>query len=124
MTNKRREFIPDRMTNNRMAQSKAVRTVVLAVRADLASWFASRLDPGNNLVIEARDADEVLNIVITHSRPIHALLIDDVIGDHQLCGILARYRSKMAIVRVPSRLTEDTCDAALSKVTAALRSSE
>jgi hypothetical protein len=118
------EFVPHRTTNNKMAQAKAFPTVVIAVSGELSHSFARRLDARKILVIEARHVDDLLNIVIAHSRPIHALLIDDVIGDHDLCRILARYRSKMAIVKVASGMTEDTYEAALSELTAALISSK
>jgi hypothetical protein len=118
----RQGAVPHRTANNKMAQAKAFPTVVIAVSGDLSHWFARRLDTRKNLVIEARHVDDVLNLVVTHSRPLHALLIDDVVGDDDVCRILARYRPKMAIVRVASRRTGDTYEAALSELTTALKS--
>ena len=116
----RREFITRPTTHNGTAQMNTFPTVVIALHGELGCWFASRLDKNKILVIKTGGVADILNVVITHSRPIHALLLDNQIEDQGLCQILVQYRPKMAILKVTSEVENDKCEA-LRQLTAAVR---
>ncbi len=60
--------------------------------------FTARLEQEHCLVLAARNANEALQFVISHSRPIHVLLIDLEMDGIEVAARLGRYRPDMQVV--------------------------
>lgn len=97
-------------------------TVLVAVEDEvLRSGLVSNLRQLGCLVLEAEMAVRAIEVVISHSRPIHVLVIDKDLDDVGLMGTLRPYRPQMNIllVRAVSNRGEPDAlavDAALVKI--------
>ena len=60
--------------------------------------FAAELQQEHCLVLSAANADEALQIVVSHSRRIHVLLVDLDMDGIALAARLSRYRCQLQVV--------------------------
>jgi CheY-like chemotaxis protein len=65
--------------------------------------FAAELQREQCLVLAAGNAEEAVRFVVSHSRPIHVLLIDVNMDGIELSAQLSRYRPHMQIVLFSER---------------------
>jgi DNA-binding response OmpR family regulator len=66
----------------------------------LRRCLAGGLRQDDYLVLEAGSTEELLRVVIRHSRPIQVLLLDVRIGGPELSSLLNQYRAQMKILIV------------------------
>ena len=77
-------------------------TVLVAISVELRHRLVGHLTSYRCHVLEADGEEEILRIVIKHSRPIHALLVDVTATDPQFLRKLAKYRPSMELLAIDS----------------------
>jgi hypothetical protein len=71
-------------------------------------------------VLEADGKDEILRVMIAHSRPIDVLLIDAAAAAQQFLARLACYRPNMKFLLIDSANWASECEAILSRLNTVL----
>lgn len=113
--------------SNQRRRREAYPTVLVASNdIALRHSLTHSLQQERCLVLEAENTEGLLHFTISHSRPIHVLLVDIQIEDPPLISMVQRYRPSTRILIVAGNPNENRLgvlglDAALAEIRSIIR---
>jgi CheY-like chemotaxis protein len=99
---------PKRAT--RVERQEFLPTILIATEAEWSHPLAHMLQLDGYVAFEASGEAEALVVVISQSRPIHILLVDDNIDGQQLARTLKLYRREMQVLFITANSQQSFSD--------------